>query len=352
MAKIQDLRLKLMNILKRFSQTHFAQIYLRATILITALLLGAGAHADELHDATQLFKHGQQTQALKKVNNYLSNKPKDAQGRFLKGLIITELNRTSEAIKIFSDLTHDFPDLPEPYNNLAVLYASQGQYEKAKSSLELAIRTHPSYATAHENLGDIYAKMASQAYSRALKLDSGNTTTKTKLAMIQNLFSAQHQINSTQNSRPGAAVKAKNNNLAIAKRKTPSAARIDTVATAGKTKNPALSDLAVKQAVHAWAAAWSSKNIKQYLSYYAADFKPRNGKSHASWAKMRKSRISKPKHIKVRLSHIQVSFSNASHATVKFHQNYHASNFKSHNSKILRMVKSGQSWFIQEERSH
>lgn len=358
MAQTQDLRLKLMNILKRFSQTHFAQIHLRATILITALLLGAVAHADELHDASQLFKHGQQTQALKKVNDYLSNKPKDAQGRFLKGLIFTELDKASEAIKVFIDLTHDFPDLPEPYNNLAVLYASQGQYEKAKSSLELAIRTHPSYATAHENLGDIYAKMASQAYSRALKLDSGNSTTKTKLAMIQNLFSEQPQINPAQVSKHVAVVKSKNNNVAIAKSKASSkahATKIEAstkITSSGKGKTPALSDLAVKQAVRAWAAAWSSQNTKQYLSYYAADFKPQNGASQASWAKTRKSRISKPKHIRVRLSHMKVSFSNADHATVKFHQDYHASNFKARNSKTLRMVKSGNSWFIQEERSH
>src|ERR1039457_7420223 len=68
------------------------------------------------------------------------------------------------------------------------IYASQGQYDKARTALEMAIRTHPSYATAHENLGDIYAKMASQAYDKALQLDHGNTATQTKLAMIQNLF--------------------------------------------------------------------------------------------------------------------------------------------------------------------
>jgi tetratricopeptide (TPR) repeat protein len=89
----------------------------------------------------------------------------------------------------FPELTEDYPELPEPYNNLAVLYAAQADYERAKNSLEMAIRTHPSYATAHENLGDIYAKMASQAYDKALQLDKSNTSAQTKLALIRDLFS-------------------------------------------------------------------------------------------------------------------------------------------------------------------
>src|SRR5690349_9363746 len=145
--------------------------------------------ADPLQDANQLFRQGQFDRAMERVNNYLSSRPKDARGRFLKGLILTEQNKPTEAIKVFTELSQDFPELPEPYNNLAVLYASQGQYEKARNSLEMAIRTHPSYATAHENLGDIYAKMASQAYDKALQLDRSNTAAATKLNLIKDLFS-------------------------------------------------------------------------------------------------------------------------------------------------------------------
>ena len=71
-----------------------------------------------------------------------------------------------------------------------MLYASLGNYDKAKSALELAIHTHPSYATAHENLGDIYAQLASRAYDRALQLDKNNTTAQVKLAMVKDLFVA------------------------------------------------------------------------------------------------------------------------------------------------------------------
>ena len=136
------------------------------------------AQSDDLQEAQQLLKQGQVDRALERVDQFLKNKPKDARGRFLRGILLTEQNKPQEAIKVFTDLTQDYPELPEPYNNLAVLHASQGQYDKARAALEMAIRTHPSYATAHENLGDIYAKMASQAYDKALRIGNGKSKQK------------------------------------------------------------------------------------------------------------------------------------------------------------------------------
>ena len=101
-----------------------------ALFLTLALaMFGLRAAADELQDANALFKQGNHAQALDKVNSYLANHPKDAKARFLQGLILTEQNKSTEAIKVFTALTEDYPELPEPYNNLAVLYAAQGQYD-------------------------------------------------------------------------------------------------------------------------------------------------------------------------------------------------------------------------------
>src|SRR3989304_930039 len=162
----------------------------RIALLLASLLIApcAGAQSDDYQEASRLFRSGQQAQALERVDNFLKGNPKDARARFLKGLILTEQNKPADAIRLFTGLTEDFPELPEPYNNLAVLHASQGQYDKARSALEMAIRTHPSYATAHENLGDIYAKMASQAYDKALQLDKSNAAAQTKLNLIKDLF--------------------------------------------------------------------------------------------------------------------------------------------------------------------
>ena len=147
---------------------------LRALALLTVCSLPL-AHADEYADVGQLLRNGKHSEALVKADQFLVNKPRDPQMRFLKGVAQTESGKPNEAISTFTKLTEDYPELPEPYNNLAVLYAGQSQFDKARAALEMAIRTNPSYATAHENLGDVYAKLASQAYSKALQLDSSNT---------------------------------------------------------------------------------------------------------------------------------------------------------------------------------
>ncbi|MEK6594751.1 MAG: tetratricopeptide repeat protein [Pseudomonadota bacterium] len=165
--------------------------FLQAIVMVLTLsVFPALAQSDGPQEASQLFKQGQLDRALDRVNVYIANRPRDARGRFLKGLILTEQNKRDDAIKVFTDLTQDFPELPEPYNNLAVLFAAQGQYDKARSLLESAISAHPGYATAHENLGDIYAKMAGEAYGKALKLDRNNATANTKLNTLKGLFPA------------------------------------------------------------------------------------------------------------------------------------------------------------------
>ena len=161
---------------------------------ILALLAALGVspvQADEYHGVSQLLRAGRHAEALAKADQHIAGKPRDPQMRFLRGVILTELGRTSEAITTFSRLTEDYPELPEPYNNLAVLYAGQNQFDKARASLEMAIRTNPSYATAHENLGDVYARLASQAYSRALQFEAGNAGIRSKLALIRDLVSPQ-----------------------------------------------------------------------------------------------------------------------------------------------------------------
>jgi tetratricopeptide (TPR) repeat protein len=172
-------------------------------MLLLCFSLAAGA--DEIQDADKLFRQGQYDQALGKVDAFLANKPKDAQARFLKGLIQSEQGKTDDAVRTFSDLTEDYPELPEPYNNLAVLYADQGQYDKARTALEMAIRAHPGYAIAYENLGDIYAKMASQAYGHALQLDSSNTSAQAKLTLIKDLFATNRGGKPTRTLRNAAS---------------------------------------------------------------------------------------------------------------------------------------------------
>lgn len=169
-------------------------------LLLAAMLSVSAAHADDYADVSRLMRAGQYPEALAKADQYIASKPRDPQMRFFKGVIQTETGKTSDAIATFTKITEEYPELPEPYNNLAVIYAGQNQFDKARAALEMAIRTNPSYATAHENLGDVYAKLASQAYDKALQLDRGNTSVPPKLALIRELFSA-----GTKNQKSAAA---------------------------------------------------------------------------------------------------------------------------------------------------
>jgi tetratricopeptide (TPR) repeat protein len=345
------------------------------TLPAATFLAGSAFGADELAEANKLMKQGQYAPALEHVDSFLAGNPRDAQGRFLRGLILTEQGKTADAIGVFTKLTEDYPELPEPYNNLAVLYASQGQYEKAKTALEMAIRTHPSYGTAHENLGDVYAKLASQAYGKALQLDSSNTTAQSKLAMIRELITLNMRNQKiASKTEPAKIASAEPQKPAPAKTEPPKTA-VETapdtkpvpastppvaVATATPstpvkaTPPPAKpvndSDEIVKT-LKAWAAAWSAKDVSAYLSFYAADFKTPGNQPRAEWENARKIRIQAPKSISVVLDAIKVRPTGATTALASFHQNYKSDTLKNMGaSKTVVLTKAGGKWQILEER--
>jgi Flp pilus assembly protein TadD len=156
--------------------------------IAAALCLPFSARADDYGDVNQLMRSGKLPEALAKADQYLTAKPRDPQMAFLKGVVLGEQGRTADAIAAFTKLTEDYPELPEPYNNLAVLYAGQSQFDKARAALESAVRVDPGYAVAYENLGDVYARLASQAWAKSLQLDASNTGVPPKLALVRQLF--------------------------------------------------------------------------------------------------------------------------------------------------------------------
>ncbi len=338
---------------------------LAAIAICMGLATSVPAQGDELQEAQQLLKQGQTDRAMERVEQYLKNRPKDARGRFLRGILLTEQNKPAEAIRVFTELTQEYPELPEPYNNLAVLYASQGQYDKARSSLEMAIRTHPSYATAHENLGDIYAKMASQAYDKALQLDKNNRAAQTKLNLIKDLFTgvpppSKVAVARTETAKPpAAAAKPAAAPPPQATPAAPAAAPKPAVAAKEPVKAPAKEPAraapagndgdAVLKTVEAWAAAWTANDVDGYLARYAPGFKTPDGEPRAAWENERRARIAKPRKIEVRIEGAKVAFSDAGRATVTFRQHYHSNTFKATANKTLVMIRSGKQWLIQEE---
>lgn len=333
---------------------------LLSTIVLLTLTAGFGiAHADDYQDVNRLLKAKQLPEALAKADQLLSAKPRDPQLRFMKGVIQNEMGKTSEATTTFTRLTEDHPELPEPYNNLAVIYANAGQFDKSRTALEMAIRTNPSYSTAHENLGDIYAKLASQSYAKALQLDNTNTAVQPKLALIRDLFTPMPG-KAPPPSTPAPTV-APSPSLAPAS--TPVVASLQTkvptavIASPTGSTQPSVAPLVVANAISsrdveatvaAWAQAWSDRDMKGYLGSYTRDFAPTSKQSHAEWQEERKSRIMSKTRISVKLSSLTTSISGNT-ATVTFRQDYKADTLVANSRKTLELVKSGDRWLISKE---
>lgn len=335
-------------------------------LALAAALMASTAWADDYSDVNQLLRAGKHSEALAKADQYLAAKPRDPQMRFLKGVIQTEAGKPTDAISTFNKLTEDYPELPEPYNNLAVLYAGQSQFDKARAALEMAIRTNPSYATAHENLGDVYAKLASQAYSKALQLDAGNTGVQPKLALIRELFAPSGKTAQAQ-ARPPAPGPAPTL-AAVAKAPTPqmssgvvaqapAPAPAPAVVAAPSPAPAPLSVAApasatgskdVEAAVHAWATAWAAKDMGGYLGAYGKEFDPPGKMSRAAWESERRARIVGKNRISVKLSDVAVSV-NGNKAVAKFKQAYSADALNVSSRKTLELVKSGDRWLIVRE---
>jgi tetratricopeptide (TPR) repeat protein len=144
----------------------------------------------DAHEVTVLLRNGRVDAANSKVEAMLAKNPKDAQARFLKGLVLTDQGKTADAIQAFRALTEDYPELPEPYNNLGSLYATTGQFDQARIALESAIAANPSYVIAHDNLGDLYVRLAAQAYDKVLQLDRTSAATRAKAAALRNAVDA------------------------------------------------------------------------------------------------------------------------------------------------------------------
>ncbi|VVE09428.1 tetratricopeptide repeat protein [Pandoraea communis] len=152
----------------------------------------------------KLADTGKFSDALAKIDDHLKQYPRDAQVRFTRGRVLMEMGRNAEAIDAFTALTQDFPELPEPFNNLAALYAQAGEYDKARAALESAIRNNPGFAVAYSNLGDIYAKLAQQAYQKSLKL-APTARVSNREKILSNMLAPQRAAPVSQTPAPAKA---------------------------------------------------------------------------------------------------------------------------------------------------
>jgi len=290
---------------------------------IAALMMIISFHCKaDIKLINKLIEDKNYEQAQIEINSMLKADSDNPQLLFINGVLLSESNKVNEAIKVFESLTKTHPNLPEPYNNLAVLYAQQGDFQKAKHALEQSIKTHPSYATAHINLGDLYTRMASESYNQALQIDGSNKSAKTKLSLIKKLFNFQpirKNIEITKNA---------NNESKVAKIEEPDSNNI-----IEKTSNN-IPLAEVESFIDAWKTAWEQQNFEAYINCYSLKFKNNNGQNFEEWKIYRKPRVTNKDKIEIKLTNLKITEIDNGFE-VSFIQEYKSGNIDSRTNKKL-----------------
>ncbi len=203
--------------------------------------------------------------------------------------------------------------------------------------------------------------MASQAYDKALQIDSSNASAQTKLAMIRDLMSVSARPVAAGKTQGAVATPAKTDAAPAAKAEPTPVARPEPAIAAARSTAPVPAPSGagtesvandrpeVEKALRDWAAAWSRKDLKAYFAAYAADFQTPGGEGRAAWEAERTRRINKPEPIQVDIENLQIAV-NGDRASVKFRQHYRSGKLKTAANKAMTLVRRDGRWQIQQER--
>ncbi len=310
--------------LNKKTDTYLRNLIVASILLMFTNILLAESNIEKIKLLLKQGKYENAESIIKETIEYNLNNPEIL---FYRGIIQTNQGKTNQAIDTFRDLTERFPELPEPFNNLAVLYAEKGQFRLAKEILEQAIKTNPSYLTAHINLGDIFTKMASEAYNKALEIDKSNNIAITKLSMITQLFNYNPNTKNTV---------------------------IDSVKPKEQVKITKLPKNELRKiilnSIENWKTAWESKNMEDYYDSYSSNFIYPNNMTKSEWEKYRANRILPKKLINISISNIKFKFKKEK-IQATFTQNYKSGRLNQTSNKNLTFVEEDERWLILEEIS-
>lgn len=165
--------------------------------LLACLAAMTPSFADDSALVQALLSRGDAAAALARTDAALKAGNPSVRMRFLHGVALFELQRDSQALAVFTALTQDYPQVPEPFNNIAALHARAGQWELARQALETALRNDPSHRTARENLGDVHLQLALQAWRTAQPSDRADPALARKIRFATALASQNTPLSPT-----------------------------------------------------------------------------------------------------------------------------------------------------------
>jgi len=361
---------------------------IRIILLISLAFINFNLNAQISPEIQKLIEQGYYTQALTKIDQNLISTQNDSELLYLKAQAQYKSGRVLQAIKTYQSIIRLSPLFPDAYNNLAGIYAKQGDLQLAKETLEKGMNTNKSYALLHNNINSIYLEMARESYVKALRLGVKKHNVVLSVATLdQKIIPSKKLVSKTAQSPATSAV----NSVLVAKitnkkidRQTSKPIQVTkyvpnvskkqasiTSPTSSRTAVKVVRRIAGKKkiiikawnepiistkdevitALKGWAAAWSAQDVELYLSFYDKHFVPENGTARQIWASQRESRLSKPRWIDVRLSNFLFKQQSDNQAEVSVTQVYRSNNFRDKSEKKFLLNRSDDGWQILNEIS-
>ena len=350
-------------------------------------VLPAQAASDSLAAARSLLDGGHEREAVSMLQRMVHQSDSEYQAWFLLGVAYARQQQYHEAIEAFRKVSSLRPDLAEPHNNLAVIYNELGDLRAAVSELEVSLAKNPNYSTAQENLGDLYVKLALQAYEKSLaqapndelqvrydRLLQVRMTTPSARVDAEGAQVAQQaatkQADASDAAKPATSPSAATvpdaaeapAATAEAVKPSPKVAQVspatavhsagDQVADVQKQMRATDPAAAVLAAIEAWRKAWSERDVGAYIAAYAPDFGPGgNFATRGDWESYKQRVIGGKKFIRVTLDEVQVSMADDSTARVRFVQHFRSNNYNSDDRKELTLRKAEDGWKITDEQA-
>lgn len=282
----------------------------------------------------------------------LKKQPDNDQILFLTALAFQQNQQPKQALRYYQQLSQHNPDLPEPLNNMALIHLQQGNHDQAVDALIASLKTHPAYATAWQNLSNLYQGLASEAYRKALSEENKTSQVldKIQLTALKNLHYLS-EIPATNNQAITKPVQ-------LARAKIQQAPEMQVTNDDSKSpaigKKPQISpreqEEQLIQAIKNWASAWSNKDFKNYVKAYTDNYK--GGKSnHRAWKEYRRSRVLRAGEIEVNIGNIHIKSRNDQRAIIDFEQAFKSPTYRDKVIKRIILTKQGNLWKINQERT-
>ncbi len=363
--------LKIISLLLLISANAQAEPLSGATAEAAAGITVAQSSAPALNDARRLIQHGQDDEAIGVLGQLLQASPDNFQAWFLLGVTQAKQRRFHDAIASFGKVVALQPKLAEPHNNLAVIYNELGDFRAAVKELEASLQLKPDYATAHENIGDLYVKLAADAYRKALQEDS-RPALRQRYERLLHIHQADDHPSAAETHpgstvSPGSALQSQKTAIvptqappAPSTAPVPNSAKQPPANRVGQTVSPRVADSAGSQgaipaamaAVQAWRSAWSRQDVPAYFKAYSDTFDvgPRF-KTLKQWQHYKQRVISKRAFIRVTLEHIKAQLLPDGEIKIVFLQHFRSDAFNSDDIKELRLKAGRDGWKIVYETS-